>query len=140
MQKLTSSLAILLLLSLTWTVPVVAQDEAGETVREQVDAQLMEYQERLDLDDYTWSQVHLILKSNVKERLAIAQRYGLDGQGEAYDQLSGKEKRQMRGELKENRKATTDRMERYLTKDQMKVFKEIQEEHRDQMRELMGEA
>lgn len=109
---------------------VIAQEQpqaATTTTRELVDTRLADLKERLALSDYTWEQVHLILKTSIRERIAIGRKYGLDG-GDSSEPLSSKEKRQMRRELKSNRKATANRMERYLDKDQMKEFKRVQEE------------
>ena len=134
MQTHKASLTLFLSIGLALTGTALAQDEerTGPSVREQVDSQLEVYRTEMGLSDYTWNQVELILKSGIRERVAIAQRYGLDQEG-AMDNLSNKDKRQMRKELKESRKNTEERMERYLDKEQMKAFKQFQEEQRDQM-------
>ena len=83
----TNLTCFFLALLMAVTLPVLAQDEAIEaeaptappTTREQVDVQLAELKDRLNLTDYQWTQVEMILKSSIRERVAIAQRYGLDG-------------------------------------------------------------
>ena len=134
MQTPKAPLTFIFSIGLALTGTALAQDEerTGPSVREQVDSQLEVYRTEMGLSDYTWNQVELILKSGIRERVAIAQRYGLDQEG-AMDNLSNKDKRQMRKELKESRKNTEERMERYLDKEQMKAFKQFQEEQRDQM-------
>lgn len=113
-----------------WLVtPAMGQEGVpASTTRAMVDQRLAEMKDRLELSDYTWEQVHLILKTSIRERIAIAKKYGLDGSGEAVGELSSRDKRKMRRELKHVRKSTEDRMERYLSKDQMKEFKAMQEE------------
>ncbi len=116
------------------TATVVAQtDESGATTREVVEQRLEDMKTRLDLDDYTWSQVERILKSSIRERVAIARRYGLDGEMETLADLEGSEKRAAKRELKQCRKDVEKRMKRYLDKDQYKEFKAIQEEIHEEM-------
>ena len=131
----------LLVLGLFMTVPALAQEEtAGPTTRERVESQLADLKERLALSDYTWNQVHLILKTSIRERVAIAKKYGLEQPGD-FDAMSGKDKRRLGKELKKNRKDTQERMERYLDKDQMKEFKAIQEEvHQEWLARRMAQA
>jgi hypothetical protein len=116
-----------------------AQDEESvtatpnATTREMVEDRLTDMKERLALDDYNWTQVEMILKSSIRERVAIIRRYGLDGGPEAIAALEGAEKRAMKRELKDNRKNTEKRMKRYLNKEQYKEFKTIQEEIHDEL-------
>lgn len=108
-------------------------DESGVTTREVVEQRLDDMKTRLDLDDYTWSQVERILKSNIRERVAIARRYGLEGDLETITELEGSEKRAAKRELKQCRKDVEKRMKRYLDKEQLREFKAIQEEIHDEM-------
>lgn len=108
------------------------EESEGPSVRELVDQELELFRTELGLSDYTWTQVELILKSGIRERVAIAQRYGIDQEG-GVENLTNKDKRHLRKELKESRKNTEDRMERYLDKEQMKTFEDFQEQQRDQM-------
>jgi Spy/CpxP family protein refolding chaperone len=107
--------------------PAYAQDSTAPSTREMVVSQLGEYKTSLNLTDYQWTQVEMILKSSIRERLAIAQRYGLDGGGEAYQSLERKQKRQLKKELKASREGAEDRMKRFLDKEQFKEFKAVQE-------------
>ena len=127
---------IALLCATLLAMPAMAQDEeqTGPSVREQVDQELEVFRNELGLSDYTWAQVEVILKSGIRERLAIAQSYGLDGTPGALDNMERKDKRRMMKEMKESRKNTAERMERYLDKDQMKAFEAFQEQQRDEMR------
>lgn len=108
-------------------------DRSEMTVRERVEAELLTYRDQLALSDYQFSQVELILKSGIRERVAIAQRYGLDEFGDSGVSMDSKEQRRMLKELKQSRKDTAERMERYLDKDQMKAFKQFQEERSERL-------
>lgn len=108
-------------------------DETGEpSVRERVQQELEQYREDLQLSNYQWSQVELILKSGIRERIAIAQQHGVD-EIDDWSQLDRKAKRELSKDMKESRKNTAERMERYLTKDQMKAFEDYQDEQRDRL-------
>ncbi len=120
-------------LMLTAATVVAQTDEPGTTTREVVEQRLEDMKTRLDLDDYTWSQVERILKSSIRERVAIARRYGLDGELESLADLEGSEKRAAKRELKQCRKDVEKRMKRYLDKEQYKEFKAIQEEIHEEM-------
>jgi len=98
------------------------------TVRDQVATELEKYHAGLGLSDYTWTQVEVILKSGIRERVAIAQKYGLAGPDDPPPTLDAKQRKELEKELKLSRKTTEDRMERYLDKDQMKQFEAFQDE------------
>ena len=53
--------------------------------------------------------------------------------------MSSKDKRKMSRELKDSRKATVERMERFLAKEQMKEFKAIQREREEALKERLGD-
>lgn len=131
--------ALLCLALLSAGTTATAQEDAAvtappnATTREMVDDRLADMKERLALDDYQWTQVEMILKSSIRERVAIIRRYGLNGGAEAIAALEGAEKRAMKRELKDTRKETEKRMKRYLDKDQYKEFKAIQEEIHDEL-------
>ncbi len=133
---LLTTLALTLLAS---TGVALAQDAESpvatpnETTREMVDDRLADMKESLALSEYQWTQVEMILKSSIRERVAIIRRYGLDGGAEAIAALEGSEKRAMKRELKDSRKSTEKRMKRYLDKEQFKEFKAIQEEIHDEL-------
>lgn len=116
-----------------------AQDNET-TTREMVEEQLLDLKTRLNLTDYQWTQVEMILKSSIRERVAIARRYGLDGGGEAFANLERKQKRAMKKELKACRENTQDRMKRFLDKEQYKEFKAVQEEIHDEILARVEEA
>jgi C-terminal processing protease CtpA/Prc len=134
MQVKKLALPVLLAAFIVTSPAVLAQEEdQGPSVRERVEQELEVVREELNLSDYKWAQVELILKSGIRERVAIVQRYGLDGTTVRFEDLSGKDQRRMRKDLKESLKNTEDRMERYLDKEQMKTFEEFQERQRDEL-------
>jgi hypothetical protein len=129
-----SALALLASSSLLWAQEAASVTATpNETTREMVDERLADMKERLALSDYQWTQVEMILKSSIRERVAIIRRYGLDGGPEAIAALEGSEKRAMKRELKDSRKSTEKRMKRFLDKEQFKEFKAIQEEIHDEL-------
>mgnify|MGYP000283048714 CR=1 FL=1 len=121
---------LLTLATAAWSLAATAQDDTdtGPSTRELVDAGLEDFRQQLNLSDYQWTQVEQILKSGVRQRVAIARRYGLDGTFESIEAMDSKDKKRMEKDLKRNRKDTADRMKRYLDKDQYKAFKELQED------------
>lgn len=114
-----------LLLAHAATAPAHASDM---TVRDQVATELEKYHAGLGLSDYTWTQVEVILKSGIRERVAIAQKYGLAAPDDPPPTLDAQQRKQLEKELKASRKTTEGRMERYLDKDQMKQFEAFQDE------------
>ncbi len=128
MNKTMNILACLAVIGTLVAMPAGAQEEqAGPTTREQVETELSELKEQLGLPEYTWTQVHLILKTSIRERLAISKKFHLDEISDI-EELSSKQQRSMRKELKRSRKSTAERMERYLDKEQMKNFEALQED------------
>lgn len=131
-KKLTATLALLLVISAP--TDLAGQEEpSAQTTRERVEVELEDYRARLNLSDYQWNQVRLILKSDIRERVAIAKRYGLEADGSGVENLSSKQLRQLKRDMKESRKATEERMERYLDKDQMKAFEKVHEQLHDEL-------
>jgi len=126
-------LALCLALALTTSSVTLAQDVTEPTTRQRVETELEDYRTQLDVSDYQWSQVRLILKSDIRERMAIAQRYGLDETGGDPEEIDSKDLRRLKKEMKESRKATEDRMERYLTKEQMKTFEKLNNQFHDEL-------
>jgi hypothetical protein len=109
--------------------PAMAQDDVVVlSTRDRMEMQLAEYKEQLDLSEYQWSQVEAILKSGIRERVAIANRYGVGPGGVPLEALDKKQQKEMARELKDSRKETLQRMKRYLDKDKYQEFKTIQEQ------------
>lgn len=114
-------------------VTTQANDSDGPTTRELVAMQMDDYREQLDLSEYKWTQVEQILKSGIRERVAIARRYGFDGTFDHYQAMDRKQKKQLAKDLKDSRKNTAERMKRYLDKDQYKAFEALQEDIHDEI-------
>lgn len=137
------TLLSLLLIAMLGTAPLAAQeslDNSGTTTREEVDSRLATIKTEMDLSDYQWSQVEMILKSSIRERVAIIKRYGLDGSTDLLEPLEGSEKRAAKRELKTSRKDTEKRMKRYLDKAQYKEFKAYQEQLYENIEEVIDES
>lgn len=106
-----------------------AQDEnTGPTTRELVDQQITRYRDTLELSDYKWAQVERILRSDIRERVAIARRFGLLGGDTSAADLEKRQVRALEKDLKQARSFTEDRMKRYLEKSKFREFKDLQEE------------
>lgn len=110
------------------------------TTREIVDNQLTRYRDTLALSDYQWTQVERILRSDIRERVAIAQRFGLDGSDASATDLDKKQVRALERALKDSRDFTEERMKRYLEKDKFKEFKALQEEIHDEFEQRLEAA
>ena len=65
---------LLTLATAAWSLAATAQDDTdtGPSTRELVDAGLEDFRQQLNLSDYQWTQVEQILKSGVRQRVAIA--------------------------------------------------------------------
>lgn len=129
-HRISTLLAALALLTGFVATAAPADDT---TTREIVEQGLEDMKTRLDLDDYQWSQVEMILKSGIRERVAITRRYGLDDETVTVADLEDDQVKAMRKDLKECRKNTEKRMKRYLDKEQFKAFKSMQEEIHEEM-------
>ena len=115
-------------------------DNDTPTTRELVDEQLTRYRESLALSDYQWTQVERILRSDIRERVAIAQRFGLDGSDASAADLEKKQVRALERALKDSRDFTEERMKRYLEKDKFKEFKALQEEIHEEFEQRLEAA
>lgn len=141
MTRTTQPLMLILSLLVAFAVAAPAAAQDGEaTTRERVELRLEDLKGRLDLTDYQWTQVEMILRSSIRERMAIAERYGLDGDRETLTELEGSDKRAMRRELKACRKDTEKRMKRYLDKEQYKEFKAVQEAIHEELLTRLDQA
>lgn len=134
------SVMVVLALGATSICSVKAQDEqTGPTTREIVDQQITRYRDELQLSDYQWAQVERILRSDIRERVAIARRFGLHG-NESAAAMEKKQIRALEKELKNSRSFTEDRMKRYLDKPKFKEFKALQEQIHDEFEDQLEAA
>jgi hypothetical protein len=103
-----------------------AQDPEGPTTRDLIAERLDGYRDALELDDYHWSRVETILRSAIRERIAIGRRYGLEDEA-ALAALERSERRQLERDLEQARDFTLDRMERYLDEEQFERFEDYED-------------
>lgn len=132
MIKLLSAALVTVVLAVTPGHAGAQEDSDEPTTRELVDAQLIRYREQLALGDYQWAQVEQILRSDIRERVAIARRFGLDGSEASAASLEKKQVRALEKQLKNSREFTEERMKRYLDKPKFKEFKALQEQIHDE--------
>jgi hypothetical protein len=116
-------------------VPAQAQSEMNltDSQREEIQSRLDSAAERLGLTDQQREQVLPILRANTEANLRILQRYGFS-RGNRPD-LSLRQKLSLRREFSAQRDETNERLSRVLSRDQMRIMDEIQDENREQMRE-----
>jgi len=86
----------------------------------------------LRLTDQQQEQVLPILRANSEANLRILQRYGFS-RGNRPD-LSLRQKLSLRREFYAQRDETNERLSRVLSRDQMRIMEEIQDENRARMR------
>ena len=115
-------------------VPAQAQSEMNlsESQREEIQSRLASAAERLRLTDQQREQVLPILRANSEANLRILQRHGFS-RGNRPD-LSLRQKLSLRREFSAQRDETNERLSRVLSRDQMRIMEEIQDENRARMR------
>jgi hypothetical protein len=116
-------------------VPAQAQSEINptESQKEEIQSRLASAAERLMLTDQQREQVLPILRANTEANLRILQRYGFS-RGNRPD-LSLRQKLSLRREFSAQRDETNEQLSRVLSRDQMSIMEEIQDENRERMRE-----
>ena len=116
-------------------VPAQAQSEMNltDSQREEIQSRLDSAAERLGLTDQQREQVLPILRANTEANLRILQRYGFS-RGNRPD-LSLRQKLSLRREFSAQRDETNEQLSPVLSRDQMRIMDEIQDENRERMRE-----
>lgn len=114
----------------------VAQDR--EEIEAKAEERLEQVIENLELTDEQVEALRPIFQSSFERQAAVLEQYGIDlSDGEQGDKLSRRERRKLRGDLKDERERTDDAIAEVLTDDQFDAYKEIAEERHDEMRERL---
>ena len=131
--------SILTLLLLLLASPLYAQTTApSEEAIERIRAQVQETQERLQLTKAQKETIRPILEESFEQRLAVLEKHGIDLENRDANERPGfRTIRKLRKDMDKVRKETEQQLEEVLTADQMKVWKELEEERRAQMREQL---
>lgn len=114
----------------------VAQDR--EEIEAKAEERLEQVIENLELTDEQVEALRPIFQSSFERQAAVLEQYGIDlSDGEQGGKLSRRERRKLRGDLKDEREKTDDAIAEVLTDDQFHAYKEMAEERRDEMRERL---
>jgi len=126
--------AIVALSATLFTAPVFAQDmrQPSEDQRAQFEARLQETRDRLGLTPEQEEAVRPILVSSLEESARILQSYGFDG--DSRPDLSLRERRKLRVELRGLREQTDRALSTVLTSQQLAEYDRIRDERQDELR------
>jgi Spy/CpxP family protein refolding chaperone len=112
----------------------VAQDR--EEIEAKAEERLEQVIENLELTDEQVEALRPIFQSSFERQAAVLEQYGIDlSDGEQGGKLSRRERRKLRGDLKDEREKTDDAIAEVLTDEQFDAYKEMAEERQDEMRE-----
>ena len=129
--------SVLTLLCMLLASPLYAQTAASsEEARERIRAQIEESLERLQLTEEQRETVRPILDESFTQRLAVLEKHGIDLENQGANERPGfRTMRKLGKDMDKVRKDTEEQLQAVLTADQMKVWKEMEEERRARMRE-----
>ena len=114
----------------------VAQDR--EEIEDKAEERLEQVIENLELTDEQVEALRPIFQSSFERQAAVLEQYGIDlSDGEQGGKLSRRERRKLRGDLKDEREKADDAIAEVLTDEQFDAYKEMAEERQDEMRERL---
>lgn len=129
-----SLLALIAASALLLSGVAVAQDR--EEIEDKAEERLEQVIENLELTDEQVEALRPIFQSSFERQAAVLEQYGIDlSDGEQGGKLSRRERRKLRGDLKDEREKTDDAIAEVLTDEQFDAYKEMAEERQDEMRE-----
>jgi Spy/CpxP family protein refolding chaperone len=112
----------------------VAQDR--EEIEAKAEERLEQVIENLELTDEQVEALRPIFQSSFERQAAVLEQYGIDlSDGEQGGKLSRRERRKLKGDLKDEREKTDNAIAEVLTDEQFDAYKEMAEERQDEMRE-----
>lgn len=111
--------------------------ELKEEMREKFKA----IEERLELSDEQREAFRPVIKASSEQKLAVMKRYGIEpGDPSAIKDLGFRKKLKLRGDMQAIDKSTEKQLKEILSEDQLKVWKEIAKERREEMQKrIKGE-
>lgn len=131
-----SLLALIAASALLLSGVAVAQDR--EEIEDKAEERLEQVIENLELTDEQVEALRPIFQSSFERQAAVLEQYGIDlSDGEQGGKLSRRERRKLRGDLKDEREKTDDAIAEVLTDEQFDAYKEMAEERQDEMRERL---
>jgi hypothetical protein len=131
-----SLLALIAASALLLSGVAVAQDR--EEIEAKAEERLEQVIENLELTDEQVEALRPIFQSSFERQAAVLEQYGIDlSDGEQGGKLSRRERRKLRGDLKDEREKADDAIAEVLTDEQFDAYKEMAEERQDEMRERL---
>jgi hypothetical protein len=131
-----SLLALIAASALLLSGVAVAQDR--EEIEDKAEERLEQVIENLELTDEQVEALRPIFQSSFERQAAVLEQYGIDlSDGEQGGKLSRRERRKLRGDLKDEREKADDAIAEVLTDEQFDAYKEMAEERQDEMRERL---
>ena len=129
-----SLLALIAASALLLSGVAVAQDR--EEIEDKAEERLEQVIENLELTDEQVEALRPIFQSSFERQAAVLEQYGIDlSDGEQGGKLSRRERRKLKGDLKDEREKADDAIAEVLTDEQFDAYKEMAEERQDEMRE-----
>lgn len=129
-----SLLALVAASALLLSGVAVAQDR--EEIEAKAEERLEQVIENLELTDEQVEALRPIFQSSFERQAAVLEQYGIDlSDGEQGGKLSRRERRKLKGDLKDEREKTDNAIAEVLTDEQFDAYKEMAEERQDEMRE-----
>lgn len=135
-----SCILIALALTLADGSTVAFQErQLGEEQIEQIRARIQETRERLNLTDEQIEQVTPILRAGFEAQMEVLEQHGIDigNRSGGRNRLRLRQLRQLGRDLDAARERTVEELGAVLSEEQIEVYKEIQEERRQAMRERL---
>lgn len=105
-----------------------------------LEQQITDMKKRLALTEDQSEQIKPVIEKSIAARREILKKYGIDptkGDRQSFKKLSFSDKRKLRGELKEIKKTTHDKLEVILSEEQMDEYEGMQKERKEKLREHM---
>lgn len=105
-----------------------------------LEQQITDMTKRLALTEDQSEQIKPVIEKSIATRREILKKYGIDpasGDRQSFKKLSFSDKRKLRGELQDAKKATHEKLEAILSDAQMDEYKDIQKERKEKLREHM---
>lgn len=147
--KVNSSLTRILFLLFILQAVLLAQDQkqaetdatAGDPyseLKQEMREKLEAIEERLELSDEQRESFRPVVKASGEQRMAVLKRFGVEPENPAgIKDLSFRKKMKLRGEMQAIDKNTEKELKDILSEDQLKLWKEIEEERRAEMQKKM---
>jgi len=121
-----SLLALVAASALLLSGVAVAQDR--EEIEAKAEERLEQVIENLELTDEQVEALRPIFQSSFERQAAVLEQYGIDlSDGEQGGKLSRRERRKLKGDLKDEREKTDDAIAEVLTDEQFDAYKEMAE-------------